>query len=198
MVHSDVLSICATRIADMPRHDDEDDDAANGDDIGNDGHQNGDGDPPQAKAPAKKKRVRKLVSTITKNKDTLNGRLELMQSPDALFYKLNSILGETSSSNKMILNMLETRQSQLSITMHDPFWETHSYEPIEFDENDNYDACELECAEFPMKPHIQPDCTLRQQMVGYAITNSPIDDDVEYVLRNLHIYTFPHFTWMKF
>lgn len=158
----------------MPRQEDDDYDADQMDTT-NGGNQNGDcGNQPKAK----KKRVRKLVSTITKNKDTLNGRLELMQTPDALFYKLNSIMGETSSSNKMILNMLDTKHSQLSITMHDPFWESHTYEPIEFDENDNYDdGNEIDCCEYPMKPFIHPKCTLRQQMIGYSITNTPIDDD---------------------
>lgn len=81
----------------------------------------------------------------------------------------------------MILNMLETKRSQLSITMHEPFWQTHTYEQIVFDENDNYDKSETDCSDFQIRPHIEPKCTLRQQMSGYAVTNTPIDDDVEYV-----------------
>lgn len=161
--------------------DDADNDADGRNDLDGNNVSNADGEPSRSKTPVKRKRARKQMCTITKNKDTLNGRPELMQTPDALFYKLNSIMGETSSSNKLILNILETRSSELSVTMSQRFWDNRISEPIQFVDDDNYDTDNITYSELPMKPHIQPRCTLRQQMVGYAISNTPIDDNEEYV-----------------
>lgn len=108
-----------------------------------------------------------------------------MQTPDALFYKLNLIMGETSSSNKLILNILETRSSELSVTMSQQFWDDRVSETIQFTDDDNYDIDNIAYSELPTKPHIQPRCTLRQQMVGYAISNTPVDANEEYVLWNV-------------
>lgn len=158
---------------------DADEEADNGGDISMDG------EPNKPKTPIKKKRTRKQISTITKNKETINGRLDMMQTPDALFYKLNSIMGETSSSNKLILNMLTTRTSDLSVAMGQMFWDNRQYEPIQFNDGDNYDGDEITYSDLPTKPHIPPQSTLRQQMVGYAIINTPIDNDVEYVSNKI-------------
>lgn len=157
----------------MPTYDD--DDNHNESNVGD--NQNVDGDQP--KAPVKKKRMRKQLSTVTKNKDTLNANLDLIQLPDALYYKLNSIMGETSSSNKLLLNTLQTKTSDLSLTMDDKFWDSKTYEPIEFDLNDNYESSETVYTELPLKFNTNSSHTLRQQMSGYIISNTPMDDDEE-------------------
>lgn len=133
----------------------------------------------QPKAPTKKKRTRKQVSTVTTNKSTLNSRLEQIQLPDSLQYKLNSIMGETSSSNKLLLDLLQTKFSDLKLTMDDRFWDNNTYEPINFDENDNYNENDIEYTELPTKLKIEPRHTLRQEMKGYVIANTPWQDDVE-------------------
>lgn len=131
----------------------------------------------QPKAPVKKKRTRKQVSTVTTNKSTLNSRLELIQMPDSLQYKLNSIMGETSSSNKLLLDLLQTKCSDLKLTMDDQFWDNKTYEPINFSANDEYETEEY--TELPVKLKIEKKHTLRQQLKGYVIANTPWDDDEE-------------------
>lgn len=133
----------------------------------------------QPKAAVKKKRTRKQVSTVTSNKSTLNSRLELAQMPDSLQFKLNSIMGETSSSNKLLLDLLQTKFSDLKLTMDDKFWDNKTYEPINFDEKDNYDDSDINYIELPVKLKIDNRNTLRQEMKGYVITNTPWQDDVE-------------------
>lgn len=133
----------------------------------------------QPKAPVKKKRTRKPVSTVTTNKSTLNSRLELIQMPDSLYFKLNSIMGETSSSNKLLLNLLQTKCSDLKLTMDDQFWDAKTYEPITFNSDENYDTNDTEYTELPIKLKTDTRHTLRQQMKGYTISNTPMDDDDE-------------------
>ncbi|XP_031637277.1 condensin complex subunit 2 isoform X2 [Contarinia nasturtii] len=131
----------------------------------------------QPKIPVKKKRTRKQVSTVTTNKGTLNARLEMIQMPDSLGFQLNSIMGETSSSNKLLLNLLQTKFSDLKLTMDDQFWDSKLYEQITFNENDNYDINDNEYIELPIKLKTDRRHTLRQQMKGYVISNTPMDDD---------------------
>lgn len=98
--------------------------------------------------------------------------------PDCLLFQLNSIMGETSSSNKLLLNLLQTKFSDLKLTMDDKFWDNKSYEPIEFNPDDDYDANgDIEYVKMPVKWNTSPRLTLRQQMRGYAIANTPMDDD---------------------
>lgn len=132
----------------------------------------------QPKAPAtKKKRTRKGVSTVTTNKNTLNSRLDIIQMPDCLLFQLNSIMGETSSSNKLLLNLLQTKISDLKLTMDDKFWDNKSYEPIAF--SDHYDVNESDYIHITTekKWNTSSRLTLRQQMRGYTISNMPMDDD---------------------
>lgn len=159
------------KIDDLPSANDDGD---HGDDTIADDNENG-----QPKAPVKKKRTRKQVSTVTTNKSTLNSRLELIQMPDSLYFKLNSIMGETSSSNKLLLNLLQTKHSDLKLTMDDRFWDGNTYEEVTFSNDDNYDTNDTEYTELPIKLKTDARHTLRQQMKGYTISNTPMDDDDE-------------------
>lgn len=133
----------------------------------------------QPKAPVKKKRARKQVSTVTTNKNTLNAKLDHIQTPDCLYFQLNSIMGETSSSNKLLLNLLETKLSDLKLTMDDKFWDNKSYEAINFNADDSYDTNDTEYTELSIRLKTDARFTLRQQMKGYTISNTPMDDDEE-------------------
>lgn len=151
-------------------------------DFNDNGNSNGDTtiDDQQMDGPPKpqpkKKKAKKQVSTVTKNKESLNGRLEISQLPDSLYFRLNSIMGETSSANKLLLNNLETKQSDLKLTMNDQFWDESEAEQIELAENDDYDL-DMPFMDLPIKIHFHPECTLRQQLLGYKISNTPIEDD---------------------
>lgn len=101
----------------------------------------------------------------------------MIQMPDSLGFQLNSIMGETSSSNKLLLNLLQTKFSDLKLTMDDQFWDNKTYEQITFSADDNYDINDSEYIELPIKLKIDKQHTLRQQMKGYVISNTPMDDD---------------------
>lgn len=154
-------------------HDDNDDDGVDrANETVND--ENG-----QTKAPTKKKRARKQVSTVTLNKGTINSRLDIIQMPDCLNFQLNSIMGETSSSNKLLLNLLQTKMSDLKLTMDDRFWDIKLYDAIDFNVNDEYETTYTDIIELPIKIKTESKHTLRQQMKGYTISNTPMDDDEE-------------------
>lgn len=86
-------------------------------------------------------------------------------------------MGETSSSNKLLLNLLQTKFSDLKLTMDDKFWDSKAYEPIEFNANDDYDSDDIEYVKLPVNWNTSPRLTLRQQMRGYTIANTPMDDE---------------------
>lgn len=151
------------------------------DDVDHDNDTTTDDKDGQSKTPVKKKRTRKQVCTVTTNITTLNSKLELIQMPDSLYFKLNSIMGETSSSNKLLLNLLQTKCSDLKLTMDDQFWDNRIHEPIKFvdDDDNNFDTNDTEYTELPIKLETDIRHTLRQQMKGYSISNTPMDDDDE-------------------
>lgn len=99
--------------------------------------------------------------------------------PDCLNFQLNSIMGETSSSNKLLLNLLQTKRSDLQLTMDDKFWDGEVSESIQFQDFDDYETFDTGYVELPMKLRAESRLTLRQQMKGYAISNTPMDDDEE-------------------
>lgn len=145
------------------------DNAQNGDD------ENADGQPKPAAA--KKKRVRKQISTITKNKDTLNARLDTIPLPDSLFSKLNTIMGDVSSSNRLLFNILQTRASDMRLIQNNQFWDSTDCAPNIYSETNEYDWTDDEYKTLPVALDIKDNNNLRQQLAGYLITNTPIDDD---------------------
>lgn len=145
------------------------DNALNGDE------ENADGQPKPAAA--KKKRVRKQLSTITKNKDTLNAALDTIPLPDPLFSKLNTIMGDVSSSNRLLINILQTRTSDMRLIQDHDFWDETDCAPNEYSETNEYDWTDAEFTTLPVPLDIKDNNNLRQQLAGYLITNTPIDDD---------------------
>lgn len=164
-------------IADQPTNDNNDND-----DLNN-SNDNGDGDTTQHQGdaqpkppPVKKKRTKKAVSTVTKNKDTLNARLEISQMPDALIFKLNSILSESSKGDKMLLTILETKVSDVKLTSN-PFWENDEIEPFDM-VDDVYDG---PFTALPLTINSDPNLSLRQQLSSFKLLETPISDEDEYV-----------------
>lgn len=118
--------------------------------------------------------MRKQLSTVTKNKESLNAKLDTIPLPDPLFSKLNSIMGDVSSSNRLLLNILQTDTSSLKLTLDDKFWDGSKREEPEVKEEFNEDdISELPCLDINSRQK------LRQQLSGYMVTNTPIDDDDE-------------------
>lgn len=142
-----------------------------------DGEIGEDGLPKPAVPEKKKKRARKQLSTVTKNIETLNAKLDTIPLPDPLFSKLNSIMGDVSSANRLLLNVLQTNESDLKLTLNATFWDGADSEPNEYCESNEYGCTDEQYVDLPLGVNIQPTHKLRQQLSGYLITNTPIDDD---------------------
>lgn len=160
--------------SDLEDHGDEQRDQ-NDQNANQNGELDADGQPKQIEK--KKKRTRKQLSTVTKNKDTLNAKLDTIPLPDPLFSKLNSIMGDVSSANRLLLNVLQTKQSDLKLTMDECFWDNTQKEPNEYNDTNEYEWTNEQYIELPMIFNVQQKHRLRQQLSGYSITNTPIDDD---------------------
>lgn len=158
-------------------NDDNDEEDENNDHHnGNDPDAN-DGDNPAPKP--KKKRVRRAVCTVTKNKESLNAPLDTIPLPDPLFSKLNSIMGDVSSSNRLLLNILPTDTSSLKLTLEKKYWDASKHPEIAFKDENLYDIPENELIDKPIDWNISTRNQMRQHLCGYTVTNTPIDDEEE-------------------
>ena len=72
---------------------------------------------PKAKKP-KKKRL-----TVTKNKDTLNAKLETVPFMDPFFAKQNSVVGDINSSKRLMQNIIPTVRSCLKLHQSGQYWD---------------------------------------------------------------------------
>ncbi|XP_037959268.1 condensin complex subunit 2-like [Teleopsis dalmanni] len=75
-----------------------------------------------ANPPKPKKRARRQISTITKNKDTLNGLLETVPMDDVIFGKLNRVGGSINSSKRLMNNVLPTNDYDLKLCTKFSYW----------------------------------------------------------------------------
>lgn len=125
----------------------------------------------------KKKKTRRQVSTVTKNVDTINGKLDTVPFTDPVFAKLNSVVGNLYSTTRLLYCILPTDNSQLRLRSDYLAWDFTTAEEItEFDE-DIYRELPLNALmeEFEeLKDHV-----LRPRNGGYKILNTPADDDDE-------------------
>lgn len=119
-------------------------------------------------APRKKKIARKQISTVTKNKESLNARLDTIAPPEPLFSKLNSIMGDVSSSNRLLLSILQTNLSDLKLSLDGKFWDDTPCEPIDLNKEFDFTFEEENCIEFPAVLPDMSKLTLRQQQSGYG------------------------------
>ncbi|KAH8274036.1 hypothetical protein KR044_008615 [Drosophila immigrans] len=134
----------------------------------------------QTAAPKAKKRARKAVSTVTKNKDTLNMRLDTAPLQDPVFGKLNSTVGSINASNRLMHNILPTVDSELKLRTNYRFWssedlpaEVTDYTMIDTDIKD-LDPLSLVSAEFVEKLlRYDQRLNLRPLHTGYIITDEP-------------------------
>lgn len=133
------------------------------------------GDAQSKPPPVKKKRAKKAVCTVTKNKDTLNARLEISQMPEALNFKLNLILTDScQSANKLLLTNIETKVSDIKLTSNDPFWEIEEIEPFDT-MTDEYEGPFIALS---LTVDSNPRNSMRQHLSGYKLLETPnLDED---------------------
>ncbi|XP_067625439.1 condensin complex subunit 2 isoform X2 [Eurosta solidaginis] len=190
-VHTDVLRMSAglnaQKFTDRQAQSDDDDDVATG------GEGNADpkasaagvdenGEKVTEKPKQKQKRTRRVVSTITKNKDTLNARLDTVPLQDPVFGKLNTIVGSINSSNRLMNNILLTTDSELRLRTTFRFWDANPTEtdcdytvaPISAP-TENVGPESMDCAPCDRLMNIKrvDDLKLRPLHTGYVISDTP-------------------------
>lgn len=125
----------------------------------------------------KKKKTRRQVSTVTKNKETINGKLDTVPFTDPVFAKLNSVVGNLYSTNRLLYSILPTDNSQLRLRSDYLAWDfTPAVEIGEFDESVYR---EMPLNEYKLLEELQEHHVLRPRNGGYKILNTPADDDDE-------------------
>ncbi|KAH8418818.1 hypothetical protein KR222_008742 [Zaprionus bogoriensis] len=159
--------------------------AADGDDSITENAGAGDGnnvapDEAASAAPKPKKRARKNVSTVTKNKETLNARLDTAPLQDPVFGKLNSTVGSINASNRLMHNILPTSDSVLRLQTNYRFWNSQDLPPEVTDytkmdvDVQKFDDSSLVSAEWVNKlRRYGQQLKLRPLHTGYIISDAP-------------------------
>lgn len=122
----------------------------------------------------KRKKKRRVVCTVTKNKDSINERLDTNPFTDPFFAQLNSIVGDINSSNRLMQNLLPSKDGELLLDMHYAYWNADAPTAIDYNDEDTYNEMPLQnvlLEEFDEAdaPHIS--------LKGYQITDAPAEDD---------------------
>ncbi|KAH8352795.1 hypothetical protein KR084_006400, partial [Drosophila pseudotakahashii] len=134
----------------------------------------------QKEAAPKPKRQKKPMSTVTKNKDTLNARLDTAPLQDPVFGKLNSTVGSINASNRLMHNILPSLDSELRLRTTYKFWDSEeSTEEVQDHTTltadlEQWPAESLISTTFMRKllPHAERS-NLRPLHTGYVITSAP-------------------------
>ncbi|EDW25591.1 GL26339 [Drosophila persimilis] len=129
----------------------------------------------QQQAAPKLKRQKRNLSTVTKNKETLNARLDMVPMQDAVFGKLNSTVGSINASNR-----LPSVESEMRLRTTHKFWDS-TEETDELMDSETLSAGtkewaneELCNAEWLPKLYNHMDkLKLRPLHTGYVISSAP-------------------------
>ncbi|XP_055531175.1 condensin complex subunit 2 [Wyeomyia smithii] len=177
-VHTDVMRMCSeltrqsAQAMDNNRADDDDADAEANKENNAAG---GDGAAGQSQDPKpKKKRARKHVSTVTKNKDTINAKLDTTPFTDPFFAKLNSVVGDVNSSSRLMQNIIPTSNGELRLRMDYGFWDSKESPELDLDAEEDYSSCSMTTVTMNS---VTIDNKLHQTLAGYVITDAPAEDD---------------------
>lgn len=188
-VHSEVLRISSGLNKQKVINENDDEPSAQHE---NDGEQVGGAETnAEGERPAKrKKRTRKAVSTITKNKETINAHLDTNPFTDPIFAKMNSGVGNVSGSNRLLQNVLHSVDSELRLRMNHPFWDSKDHEPFDYPEQ--YDFSDMPDVDGEMVANLRlTGMVLRPQLCGYVISDTPAEqeesDDDRPSDSNMHV-----------
>lgn len=132
----------------------------------------------QTTAPSPARRVRKKtqISTVTRNKDTINAKLDTICLTEPTFAKLNSVVGDINSSHRLLNYVLPTMGSELIHFSKHPFWDSTEYPTVLFEDSVDY-ACMPRDATNNIIT-LSSDLTLRRHaaLQSYRITDIPAVD----------------------
>ncbi|XP_050095283.1 condensin complex subunit 2 [Anopheles aquasalis] len=185
-VHTDVMRMCSELTRQTARamnnnagDDDNADGGGGGDDAdasmaegGNKENDDGAGAQPKTK----KKRARKMVSTVTKSKDSINAPLDTIPFTDPFFAKLNSVVGDVNSSSRLMQNIIPTKMADLRLRMNYPFWDAQESLNLDLDCEPEVTIDEADLCTLNVEP-IGPNNRLHELRCGYVITDTPAEDD---------------------
>lgn len=132
-------------------------------------------DEEQQRPVRKKKRPNRVVSTVTKNKDSINAKLETSTETDAIFAKLNSTVENNNSAKKLLQYVLSSQSSELRLRMNYKLWQNVEAPVNDVNGADVFDNPVTELPEFNWSPTSTD--VLRPQLSGYVISNTPAEDD---------------------
>lgn len=181
-IHTEVLRIAAGLNA--QRLDESQNENEEGND-GNAGDQQEEESDKRQKA-TKQKRVRNTKATVTKNKETLNARLDTVSIQYPIYAKLNSAIGSIISPVRLLNNVLLTINSELQLNTTFPIWDPTilrdidytdelTYKPPEMTENDgNADSniLMMNCEMLLQLDNLDQKY-IRPLHSGYRITDTP-------------------------
>lgn len=132
------------------------------------------GENEQRKQPAAKKpRVRKPRSTIAGNDESITAKLDTYPFIDPFFVKLNTTVGNVSSSDRLMQNILPTKDFELLLKMDYPFMDKADVEPVQYLDEYQYENS----VTLPVKLDDLSKHKFREQLTGYKIQNTPSEDD---------------------
>lgn len=161
---------------------DEDDDSDHDQDQGMDKENLDASNQPNNEQKTKAKKVvkkRKTASTITKNPDTLNARLETNPLTDPFFAKLNSVIGDTNSSKRLMQNIIPTEESKLKLRQNMPIWNLNDQPVLDLDMKTNYLQKDPSLRVFSVIPTYNianvSKLFVRQGLSTYRLTNEPME-----------------------
>lgn len=137
-----------------------------------------------SKTQAQKKgpRRKRVVHTVTKNKDTINAKLETMCISEPTFAKLNTVIGDINSSQRLMNYILPTYHSELIHHSSRPFWDSNDHEEV----NINNDRLIEDIANAKHSIMLLPglrsfeldkEHKLRTIESGYRITDTPFEEE---------------------
>ncbi|KAG5682234.1 hypothetical protein PVAND_011599 [Polypedilum vanderplanki] len=120
---------------------------------------------------------RRHVSTVTKNPETLNGRLETHPLVDPFFAKLNSMVGDINSSKRLMQNIIPTKGSNLKLRQNMKIWDNAENFDLNLDEEFDYHKLNLEVDIFTLKSvsGSVENTLLRTELKSYRICDLPLE-----------------------
>lgn len=122
----------------------------------------------------KEKRKKRVSSVITNNPSTLNAKLETIPFTDPFFAKLNTIVGDINSSNRLMQHMVDTKNGALQIRTDVKFWDPTLEAPVKVDENENYEDREVVRV---FAENVDENLALHHNLRGYVISDKPAESD---------------------
>jgi condensin complex subunit 2 len=166
---------------------DHDQDNENGNDKEN---LNSTNQPKDQQAKVKKPKKRRNISTVTKNPDTLNGRLDTIPLTDPFFAKLNSVIGDTNSSKRLMQNIIPTEESKLKLRQNMPVWSSKDQKTLNLNEKIDYKSRDplsrLLLDRINLRLGNVSKLFVRQGLSNYLLTKEPMEtyEDNDTSFRN--------------